>query len=191
MSLDGEFYFEPFGIENKGSCVKRIINIAWLSLFLLLLAILALMSPVLPDPMATHFDFAGKPNGWQDKSAYLSTMLTIGLVTNAIFLSTAYFMRFIPGSMINLPRKDFWFSTPERKARAMEKLKLVMGVPGVMVNFILCLAQQAVYQANAPKPLFALPEGFLPLFIGLILLLSFALVLFMIRFFKPDEEEVP
>ncbi len=170
--------------------MNRILGFVWLGLFLFLLLILALLSPVLPDHMATHFDFAGKPNGWQDKSLYFTTMLTIGLVTNGIFAGTAYFMRFIPEGLINLPRKDFWFSTPERKARAMEKLRLSLCVPGIVTNFILCLTQQAVYQANVPNPLFAMPEGLLPFLIGVILLVSFLSVFLMIRFFKPDENQI-
>lgn len=83
--------------------MKRLLAFAWIALFILFLGALALVLPVLPDHMATHFDFSGRPNGFQDKSAYLSTMLVIGLMVNGIFFILYNVIGRLLDKLINLP----------------------------------------------------------------------------------------
>lgn len=50
--------------------MMRLPYLAFTLLGIVLLADLALTVPALPEPVATHFDGAGNPNGWMSRRGY-------------------------------------------------------------------------------------------------------------------------
>jgi uncharacterized membrane protein len=167
--------------------MKKILASLWLVFFLFFVLMLVLVVPALPDHLATHFDFNGNPNGYQEKSAYLSAMVVLGAVVNSLFFALYHVLGRIPEKWINLPRKDFWFATQERKAFVMERLKVSLLLPGVITNFVLGLVQQAIYQSNVPHPLVQLPMGFLPFVIGVVIILVVVVSIVLTRLPRPEE----
>ena len=74
---------------------------------------------VLPDRVASHFNAAGVPDGWQSKGtafiAHLGLVLGIALV---ILPLVCLLVRFGPASLINMPHKEYWLAEPrERDSR--------------------------------------------------------------------------
>lgn len=69
---------------------------------------------LLPQRMATHFDFEGHANGWVDRSSAVIFQGIIGLILPLIIAAGFFTIRFVPSQRINVPRRDFWFA-PERR----------------------------------------------------------------------------
>jgi len=45
--------------------------------------------PVLPDRLATHFDAAGRANGWSDHAGFVESVAVLVLIMAAIFSAAA------------------------------------------------------------------------------------------------------
>lgn len=71
----------------------------------------------LPQRLATHFDGAGKPNGWMTRHDHGFLMLLTGLGLPAFILCLIWLMRFLPPSLLNVPRPDYW-RAPENYPKA-------------------------------------------------------------------------
>lgn len=59
--------------------------------------------PGLPERLATHFDAAGKANGWMTRSQHGAFMLLFGLGVPALFLILCWSLLYFSPSMVNLP----------------------------------------------------------------------------------------
>jgi uncharacterized membrane protein len=70
----------------------------------------ALVWPYLPDRIATHFDFAGHPNGWSSRSTLALGLVFLTATFAATFLASSR-MRDIPPALINLPNRDYWLAS--------------------------------------------------------------------------------
>lgn len=57
------------------------------ALDLAFLALLGWAWPSLPDPLATHFDGAGVPNGWSSKAVWAGLSLAILVLLNAVYVA--------------------------------------------------------------------------------------------------------
>ncbi len=82
---------------------------------------LSVYHPALPDPMASHFDAAGKPDGWMDKSSFFAVAIVSYLFTGGLFVVLGRFLPAMPTSMINLPNREYWLA-PTRRAETLEDL---------------------------------------------------------------------
>ena len=90
--------------------------------FAILLGIVALQTliyyPRLPAQLASHFDAAGRPNGWSSKLAYFALQAFIVLVLTGCFAALPALLEHVPPRLVNLPNKDYWLA-PERRAATM------------------------------------------------------------------------
>lgn len=71
----------------------------------------------MPERVASHFNAAGKPNGWMTRSAHGTFMLLFGLGEPAFVLTLIWAMRFLPSNLLNVPRRDYWHK-PENYPKA-------------------------------------------------------------------------
>ena len=71
----------------------------------------------LPERPATHFDMQGRPDGWMDRSSHLVFMLLFGLGTPAFVITLCWALRFLPPSLLNVPKPEYWRS-PEHYPEA-------------------------------------------------------------------------
>jgi uncharacterized membrane protein len=74
--------------------------------------------PQLPARVASHFDAAGRPNGWSSKPAYFALQAFIVLVIAICFAALPAWIERVPAKLVNLPNKDYWLA-PERRAATM------------------------------------------------------------------------
>lgn len=74
----------------------------------------AYYAPKLPQQVASHFDAAGRPNGWSSRTSFFVTGAAIQILLLGIFAGLSFGIRKIPRSLVNLPRKDYWLA-PERR----------------------------------------------------------------------------
>jgi uncharacterized membrane protein len=71
--------------------------------------------PVLPDPMASHFDGAGRPDAWMSKrSFFIFEALILGLIVLE-FTLLPWLIGKMPLSLINMPNKQYWFADERRE----------------------------------------------------------------------------
>ncbi|MGE5681154.1 MAG: DUF1648 domain-containing protein [Bacillota bacterium] len=70
--------------------------------------------PLLPDKMATHFNFSGNADGWAGKTPFFMIFVFIYFISIGSMLLLSFFINKIPNSMINLPNKDKLLA-PERR----------------------------------------------------------------------------
>jgi uncharacterized membrane protein len=90
--------------------------------FIALLALrLWLTFDALPEIMASHFDGAGKPNGYQHRGAFAATSVGLSAGCLLLFAATPALLRNLPASLINLPHREYWLA-PERRAEAVARL---------------------------------------------------------------------
>jgi RNA polymerase sigma factor (sigma-70 family) len=66
--------------------------------------------------VATHFDWAGRPDGWMTHSHYLLVSLMFGCGFPLFFLAIGYLPRFLPIDKFTfkIPNRDYWLA-PERR----------------------------------------------------------------------------
>ena len=74
---------------------------------------------VLPEPVATHFDHAGRPDGWSSIGTVLALNVAMPMVIAALFWFVPHLLRRLPDDRINLPRKEYWLA-PERRAATLD-----------------------------------------------------------------------
>jgi len=118
---------------------------------IVLLADLALTTPSLMEPVATHFDGAGHANGWMSRRGYAIFMAAFGiglplLVLGLFRITPAWFPK-----RVNIPNRSYWLS-PERRAETLQFLNWHMAWLGnLMVLFVIAI-HHLVLMANASRP---------------------------------------
>lgn len=170
----------------SGYGMNRKIALAWGLFFLAVVGYLFFIKSGLPDRLAVHFDINGNPNGFQTREVFIHTFLAFITLINAIFLAMFWGIRYFPAVLINIPWKQYWFATEDRKVAAFEKLRAVMGLTGIFICASFLFTEQVIYQANTPNPFFELPVNAGVMVIGVLSVFLIALV-FMIT--KPPTEE--
>lgn len=114
----------------------------WLLFIVLLIACglyVALSSASLPAVVASHFDGAGRANATASRDEYRAFM-TAFVVLLPLFVSVVFAITCrIPGSLINLPNRDYWLA-PEREAETRGVLmKYGFLIAGSLAVFLVVL----------------------------------------------------
>lgn len=159
--------------------MTRTLGWVWLLVFGLLLFFLFSSLGSLPEHLAVHFDAAGKPNGFQDKGAFLVSFLTMISVMNGIFVLLFLMMGRIPLELIHVPSKAQWTSTPNSRTILKVRLKAIPVLLGLFLNFVFLLTLQIIYQENAPGAFFRIPMagGLVLIFVCVVFLVLFIVIL--------------
>lgn len=141
----------------------------------------------LPERVATHFNAAGNPNGFMTKDGYLAFFITYTLFLNVLFGAAFLFVKKIPVALLNIPRKDYWTSTPERMEVLHQKLEAVLALIASYINCTFLFTVQVVFQANSPNAAFQIPINGGVFFI---LLGALCLVIFVFLILRPPSDTV-
>ncbi len=105
----------------------------------------------LPEQVATHFNFAGEPNGWMSRQAHLWFMGVTGLLLPLLMIGVFAALRRLPVSLINVPHRDYWLA-PERQADSFQYMfHHSLWLAAMMVAFLLGL-NWLVVVANQRQP---------------------------------------
>ncbi|SRR5579871_2111002 len=133
----------------------------------------------LPEKVATHFDASGNPNGFQTKDGYLFFFIQFTLMLNALLGAVFFLLKKIPVSRMNLPRKDYWTSSPERMDVLHQKLGAVLALVATYMNCAFIFAVQAVYQVNTPNAALQIPVngGVFFILLGALFMVVFAFLI--------------
>ena len=136
-------------------------------LYLFFLGFLALSSGQLPDRVATHFDGSGLPNGWMSRSSHLWFTVVLGLAFPLIVAVVLFCIRFLPDSLINIPKRDYWLSAERRSDTFAYLFRQSLWFACIGVCFVTAI-QFLIVRANLYRPahlstplLFAVTGGFL------------------------------
>lgn len=132
--------------------------IRWLrlSIFLAVVAggaIAAWYWPALPERVASHFDGAGRPNGWSSRGGFVGLMLGMTVFHAALFLGIEQVVRRAPARWINLPHKEEWLA-PGREARTREILAghlLALGLATIVLVDLVSAMTLATNAGSAPR----------------------------------------
>src|ERR1022692_1606093 len=76
---------------------------------------------IVANPMASHFNVAGVPNGWQTKEVFFTSCGVMLALLTVIFHGFPALLYRLPASSINMPYKEYWLA-PERRERTLGEL---------------------------------------------------------------------
>jgi hypothetical protein len=121
------------------------------AIFVLPLVIFAVQTmvhyPALPERIASHFDFAGNPNGWSSKSSFFLMLGGLQGFFSLLFWGLSVGLRKIPPTLINIPRRDYWLA-PERRAASLEYLATWCVWFGLATQLLLAAVLELSIRAN-------------------------------------------
>ncbi len=105
----------------------------------------------LPLRVASHFDLAGRPNGWMDRAQYGFYIAGTPCVLAILFCATALLTRRLPACCTGLPYREYWM-VPERQGLATSILTERMGwLASLNVGFFAGLHGLIIF-ANRVEP---------------------------------------
>ncbi|AGA24612.1 DUF1648 domain-containing protein [Singulisphaera acidiphila] len=126
-------------------------------LYGLLVALVMVTYPKLPERVATHFGFSGEPDGWMSRPACAAFTLGVAALTALICAGSTYLARFFTDSAINIPNRAYWLA-PERRRETYDKI-FSLGLWIACLTTALFLAfHMLVVRANQANPV-RLPTG--------------------------------
>ncbi|PWB70248.1 hypothetical protein C3F09_09335 [candidate division GN15 bacterium] len=128
--------------------MNRNIALIWIFTVIVLLLQAAFAYNDLPERIASSFDFNGNPREAGTKESFYLTWLITIFVLNAFVLIMRPIFRWAPASMINVPNRDYWLATPERRAQSCAKLLNMMAGVFSCVNIMLILVFQYIVSVN-------------------------------------------
>lgn len=162
-----------------------------LAIFLLLASAIlfvgsvCISAPLLPDRLASHFGASGSANGWTTRTSYLWSVTLLGFGIPAFVIGICFGIRFVPASMLNVPRADFWRSA-EHHPHACHILldwSFFLGAANLLWATLLhgqvVMANRLNPPTLAPGPVFIISGIYLGVTGGLVIML-------VLRFAKPE-----
>jgi serine/threonine-protein kinase len=105
----------------------------------------------LPARVATHFNGAGRADGWMSRSAHVGWTVVGGLVVPAIVVGAMFMTRFVSDDSVNLPHKAYWLAEG-RRAETMDYLLRHAIWLGCWVVMLFAGLQYLVVEANGRRP---------------------------------------
>lgn len=165
-------------------------------ILILLLVGLALLqtaqaAATLPDPVASHFNAAGRADGWSPKSEYLAFNLLFVAGMATLFLFVNWSLGKVPPAMMNLPNKDYWLA-PERRTATLDAIQQQMEwLAAATLAFLLGINQLTI-EANLASAT-ALPARTFWLLFGAYMAFMVIWLIWLLRkwYAKPPRQDTP
>ena len=130
--------------------------------YLFFFATLVLTANDLPDPVASHFNGRGNPDDWMARSNYLLFSVGLAILLPGVVVGLCYAIRFMPNSVINLPRREYWLAPGRRHETFNHVFRQSLWFACMAVTFLIGI-YLIVLEANAQFPV----KLSAPLLIGL------------------------
>lgn len=111
----------------------------------------AYYAPRLPEVLASHFAANGAVNGWQSKTAFFGVELVIVVLAAVVGFVIPRILGAMPVSLINLPNKEFWFST-ERRDDTLSYMRTSGAWFGCALLAFLLFVMELAFRANLQTP---------------------------------------
>lgn len=124
--------------------MNRNLGLIWI--FLLLLLLLQVWSAYgeLPERMPSHFNLQSQSDAFAPKGQFLRTWLLSILGLNAIVPLCRLIFAIVPFSMINVPNRSYWMTTPERRREVAVKMTNLMAFVFSLLDVMLLLIFESI-----------------------------------------------
>jgi len=157
--------------------------VAFLVLVALFIMLVLSSASSLPPIVATHFSGSGHPNSWMSVSGYVRFIITFGVGLPLFVVALFYALRWLPPSLINLPRKDFWLA-PERLPETRRYIFSSGLWLGCMMLLLMTGLHYTVVRANEVTPPQLAPKSAFLLIIIFLAGLAVWMIIFLRRFLR-------
>jgi len=143
--------------------------------------------PLLPERMASHFGYDGRPNGWQPKDGFfLIMLLAVGLTFGMSFLVPRRIAA-RPDNRINLPHKAYWLA-PARREETFRFITAQMAWFGCAVLFIVLFGTYLAIRANLSPDNHFDNETMIKVLAAFLLVTVLWIVHFLRHFYNPPAD---
>ncbi len=115
------------------------------------LAAIFFLGSQLPDRVATHFNGAGSPDGWMPRGTAMWSSSAFATGFSAFIPALLFFIRFLPGRLLNVPRKEYW-AQPDNYRRACAFLFRFSFWIATLCALFVCGCFVLLVQANRFNP---------------------------------------
>jgi uncharacterized membrane protein len=136
----------------------------------------------LPDPVASHFDPAGDPDGFMPRAEYIGIMMAVTVLAPLFIATLSSLALSRAGTRINLPDRDHWLA-PERRAETVGFLRHQSSQFAALLVLFMCYAQWLAARANATTPP-TLDSGLFFLGLGVFIACVALLIVRLVRRFR-------
>lgn len=116
-------------------------------LLVVAVALMVVHYPQLPERMASHFDGAGRANGWSSKAFFFGVQAFVLLLVTVCFAILPQRIQKLPPDKINLPNKSYWLA-PERREATMASVVSAITWFGCAVLVFLIAVTWLVLRVN-------------------------------------------
>lgn len=164
--------------------MRSIAKYAWLISILILIWQGWSSYGYLPDKVASHFDISGKPDRWSSKNSFFITWYSMLLILNGVLMIIPLLVSKIPVRFVNIPNREYWFSTDERRKECIQKLKVLMFISLLLMNITFAFINYSIIQSNLGGGL-CLPVWVI--FIPTVVIIIFVLLYTLMAFRKPKQ----
>ncbi len=139
---------------------------------------------LLPDTVASHFNFEGEADSWSSKESFIFIEVILTLFFAVFFYFIDWLIIKVPDSMVNLPNKEYWLAE-ERRNQTYAKISSFTYLFGILTAGFVFIISLNSYYYNFTKE--TLPSLFwLSLIIYIALTINFLIHLFK-EFKIPDK----
>jgi uncharacterized membrane protein len=120
--------------------------------FTLMLVILAAVywfhyAPNLPNKIPTHFDGHGSADSWSSPTDFALLFWEVILGLFFFFAGLAVALQYIPGRLINLPRRNYWLGEKRGRKTRLELGETLLSFCSVTLIFFLLVFHMQVRAA--------------------------------------------
>ena len=133
----------------------------------------------LPENMASHFGAGGRPNDYMPKVPFFWFLAVSAGGSIALVFAAATTLKRLPKRWINIPNREYWLATDERREVAMNRIAAPMAWIGLLTAALLAVAVEFTIRANLHGTNFA-NDVFIVMMVGYLLLVA-AITIWMIR----------
>jgi len=143
--------------------------------------------PNLPETIATHFDGAGRADGFMTKQFFVVFEAGLLLLIIAEFTLLPFLIEKIPDSMINLPNKHYWLGET-RRGETFLSIRKYFEWFSILLLVMFTAVNQLVFHANIYRE--NLSSVGMWLILGVFFVLVLAWLVSFVRRFKVSSREV-
>lgn len=136
--------------------------------------------PRLPDRVACHFDWQGRPDGWSSRGALFTHLgITVGALL-VVIAAASFLIERLPASLVNLPNRRYWLH-PDRKRETCAYLRGWMLRFTAAVVLFMAGVMHLTFRVNLGRDA-ALHPAMWGLVAGLLVYVAAVTVMLVVRF---------
>jgi len=128
--------------------MNRFWHLLWIFSVAVMILQLLIFFPDLPETVPTHFDFAGQPDNYSSKASFLTLWIILIISINIWFPLIGLLIRKLPKSLVNIPNKYYWYSTPDRIEKMTGITKTMLAMLFSLINLMFIYIFHHTYEIS-------------------------------------------